>query len=73
VSDHDSAKRDPHGEESEGLQTIEVAQRIPPDEENLDYRKMKRIPKYLFGESLTTRRHTLLQCFMTSHRPARLS
>jgi hypothetical protein len=28
VSDHDSAKREPHGEESEGLQTIEVAQRV---------------------------------------------
>jgi hypothetical protein len=28
VSDHDSAQREAHGEESEGLQTIEVAQRV---------------------------------------------
>jgi hypothetical protein len=48
VSDHDSAKREPHGEESEWLQTIEVAQGFLRKEE-LDYRKMKRIPKYLFG------------------------
>jgi hypothetical protein len=48
VSDHDGTQREAHGEESEWLQTIEVAQGFLRKEE-LDYRKMKRIPKYLFG------------------------
>jgi hypothetical protein len=71
VSDHDSAQREAHGEESEWLQTIEVAQGFLRKEE-LDYRKMKRIPKYLFGKSLTTKTQSFV-AFSDRAQPATLA
>lgn len=37
VSDHDGAKRKAHDKKCEGLQSIEVAQAMPPEKENIDY------------------------------------
>lgn len=37
VSDHDGAKRKAHEKKCEGLQSIEVAQAMPPEKENIDY------------------------------------
>src|SRR6266849_7751623 len=73
VSDHDGAQREAHGEESDWLQTIEVAQRVPSGERRPRLSQEKRILKYLFRESLTTRKHTQLLCFTTSRRPTHTS
>jgi len=54
VSDHDGAQREAHGEESEWLQTIEVAQRGSSEDREARVSQQNRIPKYGFTELVTT-------------------